>query len=133
MTPDVPSLSDRLRAAQLAVVAADCELGAARRKVADLEAEQAATRAREKLAAALAQGEISAHLLGEIVADAARDHGAVSAREGSISEATWRGFRTALAALVHRLEEAEQSLRERTAEREALCERVSALEETRRS
>ncbi len=75
-----------------------------------LEIEAATARARAKLEAALSQGALSPELHGEIVVDAARDHGAVSARAGAISDVSWRGVRVAVASLVARTRAAESGL-----------------------
>lgn len=89
-----------------------------------LELEAATARARAKLEAALAQGALSPELHGELVCDAAREHGATCARAQSISEVSWRAVRVAVASIVERLAEV-------TRERDELRDRVAIAEEER--
>lgn len=89
-----------------------------------LELEAATARARAKLEAALAQGALSPELHGELVCDAAREHGATCARAQSISEVSWRAVRVAVASIVERLAEV-------TRERDELRDRAAIAEEER--
>lgn len=108
MERETPSLEDRLAEARRRSLDATRAAYEAQEALTHLELDAATERARAKLEGALAQGALSPELHGELVCDAARDHGATCARAKSISEVSWRAVRVAVANIVDRLASAER-------------------------
>lgn len=102
----------------------------AREELGRLEIEAATTRAKADIETALEQG-CSPELHGELVAHAARYHGATCARASSISDVSWRGVRVAIESIVKRVKTAEKQRRRWEARtdvaRSALRDLVDAL------
>lgn len=104
------ALDERIARARNACSEASAAKLAADRALIELEVEAAGARARQRIEEQLGRGGLSAELHGELVVDAARDHGAVSARAGAISDVSWRAVRVAVASLVARTRAAESAL-----------------------
>lgn len=126
-----PTITERLAAARRRAWDARVAARTAEQEERDLELEEAAQHARAKLDDALTGSELSPKLHGELVASAAREHGAACARAGTIQDVTWRHLRVALSSLVERLErrirERDEARRERDEARAALAALVDAL------
>lgn len=118
------TITERLAAARRRAWDAREAARTAAQEERDLELEEATQHARAKLDESLAGGGLSPTLHGELVATAAREHGAASSRAGSIQDVTWRHLRVALASLVERVQTSE---RERDEARAGLRDLVDAL------
>lgn len=102
------TITERLAAARRRAWDAREAARTAAQEERDLELTEATQHARAKLDESLAGGGLSPTLHGELVATAAREHGAACARAGSIQDVTWRHLRVALASLVERVQRAEK-------------------------
>lgn len=124
-------LRERLQEASDARDAALVTYEVAKRDLLKVQLEAAEYGAQTKIEAAFAQGPLSAELHGELVANAARDHGGASARAGAVSDITWRDVRVAIASIVRRVREAEDGRAEARGELRALVEALGLEDQPR--
>lgn len=99
---------ERIEQARRRWLDASAAANRAREELAHLEIEAATMRAKAEIETALEQG-CSPELHGELVAHAARYHGATCARASSISDVSWRGVRVAIESIVKRVKTAEDA------------------------